>query len=189
MNDFFQDQGDLNEVWTELKGLINGSVRLPDSSRLHVRVLMVDPNSLGAQVRSYVETQSDEMIVGRLSSQVLNAARALEKLEKLAEQKQKETRVTFEAGVYRLGPAMFLCHVDHTCFVQQYHYWTKRVKSTPIPVLEYGARPSGGDVYPMHHELAEHFDTVWKFSSTPIREFLSGAAIGTDEAIGRMPLS
>lgn len=186
LNDFFLDQGELNGVWTELKELINGTVRLPDSCpHLHIRVLMVDPNSFGAQIRSYAETQSDEMIVGRLSSDVLNAARALEKLERLARQKQPDTHVTFEARVYRLSPTMFLCHVDHTCFVQQYHYWTKRLKGTPIPVLEYNTQPSARDAYPMHHELAAHFDMVWNVASTPIGEFLSNAAIGTDEAIGQ----
>ena len=185
LNDFFLDQGELNGVWTELKELINGSVRLPDSAHLHVRVVMIDPNSFGAQMRSYAETQSDEFLVGRLSSDVLDAARALEKLERLANQKQEDTHVTFEARVYRLSPTMFLCHVDHTCFVQQYHYWTKRLKGTPIPVLEYSAQPTARDAYPMHHELGEHFDMVWDFASTPISEFLSRAGIGTDEAIGQ----
>ncbi|HEY6293122.1 MAG TPA: hypothetical protein VI455_16345 [Terriglobia bacterium] len=198
LNDFLLGgEPALNEAWQVLRRYIEGDAQLPKGHQgLRIRVLIIDPTGLGAQLRSYAETQRDQTVVGRLDNDVQIAAQALQRLERLAGQNVNDTKVSFQCRLYRLAPIMFLCHVDEVCFVEQYHFWTKRLNETPIPVLQYERQAAANSSsYPMHEELGEHFDLIWDFSgkdpdresqevSISVSDYLDHAAVGIDQGAG-----
>src|SRR6185437_14632752 len=110
------------------------------------RILLIDPMCLGARLRSAAESRNSVM-VGRLEHDVSDAANALAELKRMVENNRAED-VSLEVKLYRLPPTMFLCHTEETAFVQQYHFWTKRLSDTPVPVIEYRARGSNTSGYP-----------------------------------------
>jgi hypothetical protein len=150
---------------------------------------MIDPRCHGANLRSFSETNAHCTTVGRLESDVLNAAEAMLKLENLVAQRGADVgvHVAFECRLYRIAPTMFLCHVDDRCFAQQYHFWTERMNDTPIPVFEYGAH-SIENGYPMHSQLREHFDLIWKHASVSLGEAIRNASVGMESGAGHLAL-
>lgn len=190
LNDFLAGhQAALKGAWSELNSLIHGKKALPIGRSLTIKILIIDPLCFGGQLRSFAEQSSPLTTAGRLESDVRNASEALLKLEQKAAELSDTTRVCFEARVYRLAPTMFLCHVDNACFVQQYHFWTNRQNDTPVPTLEYAARPPFAEAYPMHKELKDHFDLIWNHSSVEVAEFLGRADVGDDYGVGQCALT
>ena len=139
LNDFIrEEETKLGKAWeylTKLATKAQEDKEEEDHKSIMIRILIIDPNCLGAQLRSISESQGKLTMVGRLDSDVRNAIDGIENLQKVARNKS----VNFECRIYRLPPIMFLCHVNSRCYVQQYHFWTARLKGTPIPILEYGA--------------------------------------------------
>jgi hypothetical protein len=184
LNDFCRgDQPTLHVAWQELKRRISDNSPLDGGRKLRIRMLLVDPESAGAHLRSYAESRGHETDPGRLETDVRSTAVALHTLQ----QQSTNPPVSFECKLYRLAPTMFLCHMDDVCFMQPYHFWTERIYDTPIPTLEYDARVAAG-AYQMHDELRQHFDLIWEHASVGLTDFLNKACVGTDRGVGELGL-
>lgn len=200
LNDFLEADGPLHEAWRTLHSLITGAQKA--ERKLDIRLLIIDPGCLGAQLRSYGETREDRTMVDRLRRDVEDAAvrlsgleqppsaRRAENLKSLQELEQSSSasNVTLQTRLYALAPTMFLCHLDRVCFAQQYHFSLRRTPKAGIPLFEYDEHPMHAGPHRMHHALKEHFELIWKYASTPVTEWNSGAAKGTDDAIGQSGL-
>src|SRR4051794_2700252 len=126
-------------------------------------------------------------MVGRLEGDVIDCARALDEVRRMMDTRP-DREVSLEVKLYRTAPTMFLCHTDEVAFVQQYHFWTRRLSDTPVPVLEYRAKETNVPGYPMHRELREHFEFIWQHASVNLHNFLYEEETGPDPGIGRSGL-
>lgn len=188
LNDFVRtDETDLRQAWREIERLVNGEGRTPISigQRLDVKVLIIDPNCLGAQLRSYAEAMNQTSMASRLREDVHAVAEALWALQNKALANKDKTGVTFECRLYRLPPIMFLCLTDRAAYVQQYHFWNERDTKMPIPVLRYHTGSDGH--YSLHSEMAKHFDFIWAdpLASVGLDQYLNQSVVGIDQGMYR----
>jgi hypothetical protein len=184
LNDFaLGHQLELGKAWEAISNYVRcGRVGTNDKG-LHIRILVVDPDSLGAILRSSAESREAAPLPGNLRANVSAITDQMLDLVKLAESKNKETGVTFECRLYRTAPISFLCLVDDVCFVEHYHFWSKRADGTPIPVLKY--RRDKKSLYPMHEQMEQHFNWIWEKASIDIREFKNQVAVGVDSGMSQ----
>lgn len=177
LNDFFsgRDQDPLAHAWKQLKWNIEHGIA--PSRTLDVRVLIIDPDCLGAQLRSRGEERNGQHFHGRLRTQV-NGEIEEELMELL--QSAKPAGIKFECRLYRLPPILFLCWTDLDCYVQQYYFWASRdEKEKSFPVLRFQNTNSDS----LHAELLQHFDWIWQKASISIEEHEIGRSIGVDQGI------
>jgi hypothetical protein len=184
LNDFaLGHQQKLGKAWEAISNYVRCGRAETNDRGLHIRILVVDPDSLGAVLRSSAEVREAAPVPGNLRGHVSAITDQMLDLVKLAEEKKKETGVTFECRLYRTAPSSFLCLVDNVCFVEQYHFWSKRADGTPIPVLKY--RRDNKSLYPMHEQMEQHFDWIWEKASIDIREFKNQVAVGVDSGMSQ----
>jgi len=186
LNDFIQEMDrSLTAGWRALEGFVRGQRHIDNPERgLDIRILLIDPRSFGARLRSAAESQEARALSGRLEMDVDAAAKYLRKLELYA--RPEDTHVSFECRLYRLPPILFLCIVDSACYVQQYHFWSSRDNSAPMPLLKFRRlEDAGSAIYPYHREMEFHFDWIWKHASVPVAEYVEAEAVGTDDGIHR----
>jgi len=185
LNDFVRaESGALRDAWRVIEDRVNGKLQLETpNSKLKIMILIIDPECLGAQLRSFGESRNQHSLTTHLKEEVNAAAREFSKLqEKLAKQ-DKTARITIECRLYRLPPILFLCHVDEVCYVQQYHFWTERKSRTDIPVTKYARQSNASALYPMHEEMLQHFELIWNSdtASSSVDDYLRHNAIGIDK--------
>ena len=77
---------------------------------------------------------------------------------------------------------MFLCWMDSSCYVHQYHFWSTRDNRTPIPTYKYRELTASANTYAYHTELEHHFNWIWNNASISLSEFLEGECVGVDES-------
>jgi hypothetical protein len=191
LNDFVRGTDQLEQAWVSIRDVILGRRHIDDLRRgLHIRVMLIDPRCHGAILRSRGEMREPTgHPVERLRSDVDAAAKELHHLQKEAASEGTRTGVTFECRLYRLPPILFLCWTDATCYVQQYHFWTSRDNSTPIPVMKYRRLSETEAGYSYHQQMASHFDWIWQHASVALHDYLYDAAIGTDEGLNECGLA
>jgi hypothetical protein len=184
LNDFFRgDNERLRDAWIQLSDAIQSS-QMGEMER-EIRILMVNPHCFGAVLRSHAESSNiGSGATSRLKKDVELAIDDLLPLEQLSANK----KVRLYCRVYDLAPTMFLCHFDDCCFVQHYHFWTKRSDKTPMAVIEYQSANDSKDVLPMHSEMRSHFDVIWENASIPIYTYAKQHSTGVDEAAGQSGL-
>lgn len=174
----------LAEAWQTLVKFIEGTEAIPHPEKgLNIRILIIDPNCIGAQLRSNGEARAQISNKGRLYKDVTHAIGILHELQTKLKQNTVPTTVTFECHVYRLPPILFLCLVDHACFVQQYHFWSDRLKNTPVPMVEYLSTERAPGMYPMHSQMQQHFDWIWEKASIPVERYVLAHEVGVDEGV------
>jgi hypothetical protein len=158
LNEFYrQEYGAFRDAWDELvKGIRDG--------RKKARVLLIDPYSHGAVLRSYAETHGSAGVQDRLEGDVRGAAKLLHEIRGELGKKASD----LDVRVYRLAPTAFICRTDAFTFTQQYYFWRKRLPGCPIPVFEYRKRGKGHDGVCIHCELEQHFEFIWKHGSIPL---------------------
>lgn len=179
LNDFVQGMdNNLLEAWNILQDYVKGKKSLKDrKDGLDIRFMIIDPNCFGAVLRSEAESEKASALSQRLKKDVDAAAKDLFALEQAVN--SKETGVKFECKLYRLPPIMFLSWTDFVCYVQQYHFWSKRDNKTPTPVLKFRNLPaSSSTTYPYHSEMEHHFDWIWENAAISVNEYLNGADVG-----------
>lgn len=175
LNDFVRaDDKILAQAWTGIQHAID------DDRSLDIRLLLIDPDCLGAQLRSVGEARAQEAIAGRLREDVIAVAESLLKIEATAKLKKQ---VKFQCRFYRLPPILFLCKVDSACYVQQYYFWSQRNANRSCPVIRYRRSEGAGEGRLIYHGMGEHFDWVWKHASIPLSEFLETKSTGTDKGL------
>jgi len=180
LNDFVQGMDDdLLNVWNILQEYVKGIRPIKDLEKgLDIRFMIIDPNCFGALLRSESESEKASALSQRLKKDVDAAAKDLLALQAAAN--PNKTGVNFECKMYRIPPIMFLSWTDSVCYVQQYHFWSKRVTKTPIPVLKYRNLPASASAttYPYHSEMEHHFDWIWENATISVNEYLNGADVG-----------
>jgi len=176
LNDFIRaDQPILARAWAEIRRFIE------EDRSLDIKLLLIDPECFGAQMRSRGEARTEESIVGRLSEDVIAVAQSLLSLEEAV--KTDKNNVSFECHFYRLAPVLFLCQVDSTCYVQQYYFWSQRNASRSSPVIRFRQTEGATDGRLMYEGMRDHFDWIWTHASIPVDSVLVAKSIGADKGL------
>lgn len=193
LNDFVRSNSDLHEVWVIIIKHINRKM-LPIKKDLSIRVLIVHPDCLGAELRSLAEHRRDRRgatIAGRLRKDVNITAELLAELEdksrEINTQRDKnEPKITFEARVYSLTPMFFMFRTDNASYIQQYCFWSSREveQHAPAPLMRYSAGESG-DINNFHQQMGEHFEWIWRTASVPVAAYLREHHTGHDKGLIR----
>lgn len=175
LNDFIRaDDRTLAQAWAHIRHVID------NDDPLDVKLLLIDPDCFGAQLRSKGEARTEEAIAGRLREDVIAVAESLLTLETTVKSKKQ---VQFECRFYRLAPILFLCQVDSACYVQQYYFWSQRNPNRSCPVIRYRRSEGGSGGKLIYGGMGEHFDWIWEHASIPISEFLEAKSTGTDKGL------
>lgn len=185
LNDFALGQEEkLGEAW-EAIGSYVASGRGPKATGagLSIRILIIDPYCLGSALRSGAENREPRTTPGGLKQDVKNIADRMLQLVTTAREHCQDTNVTFECKLYRIPPILFLCLVDSVCYVEQYHFWSKRVVGTPIPVLKYRRNDDPTASYAMHAQMEKHFDWIWDNASIEVTKFMNEEWVGVDSGM------
>ncbi|MBI4338508.1 MAG: hypothetical protein HY680_00985 [Chloroflexi bacterium] len=187
LNDFVMGMDvNLVKVWSQIQDYIAGAKAIAHPDRgLDIRVLIIDPACFGAKLREEAEKRQQGGPVVHLTQDVEGAARALYRLESTAADKSKTTHVTLECRLYRLPPLLFLCWTDSVCYVQQYHFWSRRDNRTPMPVLKFLKSDVSDTAYPYHDEMKQHFEWIWENASISVADYLEHSVVGTDEGLNQ----
>ncbi len=182
LNDFAAAGAPLNKAWKELERRIRSGAQAESPSPLDVKILIVDPECFGAQLREVGENREAGAVKGRLEADVIATAKLLRNLQRDVAAISKSKQVTFECKVYRLPPILFLCLTDSCAYVQQYYFWATRDSDTSIPVLRYG-RTAGDQAGGVYKGMEDHFDWIWKNCAVSVDDFVAGTEVGTDRAV------
>ncbi|MBU1053284.1 MAG: hypothetical protein KKC46_05575 [Proteobacteria bacterium] len=184
LNDFVRGPTNrpLHQAWLAMERYINTPRQ--DDEVIDIKVLIIDPECIGAELRSKAEHEDGDAPPDRLVDHVTIAARKMYELMECAESNRS---VNFECRMYRVAPQSFLLRTDNACYVQPYHFWHRRHDATPIPILRYRRISQSAEtkVYDMHAEMLKHFEWVWKWASIPVADFLHNHAVGIDTRMNR----
>lgn len=185
LNDFVRgDQPVLNRAWQEIEQYIRGYKDLPKKNKnLDIKILIIDPECLGAQLRSRGECRDQCPPPGRLRTDVFETAEYLLELIKICEKNHSNPKISISFRLYRLPPILFLCQTDNVSYVHQYHFWAARNNDVPIPVFRYTDIPQGRISKSLHREMTDHFDWIWSEASIGPDEFLRAKSVGTEKVI------
>jgi hypothetical protein len=176
LNDFIRaDEHTLAETWAEIRRFIE------EDRTLDIKLLLIDPECFGAQMRSRGEARAQASIAGRLSEDVIAVAESLRRLELFVIKKGQNVR--FGCRFYRIAPTLFLCQVDSASYVQQYYFWSQRNASRSSPLIRFRQTEGTADGHLMHEGMRDHFDWVWEHASIPIGNVLEAKSIGTDKGL------
>jgi hypothetical protein len=190
LNDFVRANSSLHAVWTTIIRYINRKMP-PVKKDLAIRVLVVHPDCLGAELRSLAEHRRGATIAGRLRKDVNITAELLAGLEDKSRKintgrREDEPKITFEARVYSLTPMFFMFRTDTASYVQQYYFWSSREveQYAPAPLIRYSAGEKG-DINNVHEQMRDHFDWIWMTASVPVAAYLREYYTGHDKGLVR----
>jgi hypothetical protein len=175
LNDFISGrEEDLREAWRTM------ARRIEDGS-LSVRILLVDPDCLGARLRSEGERRKGNYPTLRLKHDVLAAMAEFRVLLDLCKAKNQNN---FECKLYRLAPMLFLFQVDSASYVQQYYFWPSR-NSNQFPMMRIGSTLASGGTHVLHEALKDHFDWIWEKASVTLDQLQVEYSCGTDAGVSQ----
>jgi hypothetical protein len=179
LNDFVLHKGSpaLGDAWSTIRERIAAS-RFPDADDIDLKILFIDPSCLGAQLRSMAEARLHGYQAGRLGDDVRTTIEELWKLE-------NQIGGSEICRMYRLPPILFLVLTDTVAYVQQYYFWSTRIRNEEFPVFRFQKLPSGREHQrnSIHSELEKHFDWIWTNASIGLREYHKEHSTGTDGGI------
>lgn len=175
LNDFISGrEDDLREAWRMM------ARRIEDGS-LSVRILLVDPDCLGARLRSEGERREGSYPTGRLKHDV---QAAIGEFNLLLDHCKKKNQKNFECKLYRVAPILFLFQVDSASYVQQYHFWPSR-NSNQFPMMRIGSTLASGGTHVLHESLKDHFDWIWEKASVTLDQLQFEYSCGTDAGVSQ----
>ncbi len=184
LNDFVRGPRNkpLHKAWLAIEDYIK--IPRKNNEVIDIKILIIDPECIGAELRSMAEHVDGDAPPDRLYDHVTMAAHKMYDLMKCAE---SNPSVNFECRMYRVAPQSFLLRTDNACYVQPYHFWHRRYDATPIPILRYRRISQSAEtkVYDMHAEMLKHFDWVWQWASIPVKDFLKNHVVGFDTRMNR----
>jgi|GEM_PF-2864624 len=170
LNEFVRsDHSPLRDAWHDIVAGIRAGSKTAE-------ILLIDPYCHGAVLRSFAETSDTESVVGRLETDVLDAANYFRRIR--SELGANASRLKIK--LYNLVPTTFLCQVENTTFVQYYHFWSERLAGCPVPLFQYRKKGHGQRGLCMHTEMGRHFEFIWKYASMDLDEFLPTPSRGLD---------
>src|SRR5437588_1881079 len=169
LNDLVGHNAPLPESWRSICRAITSSEAGPTKD---VKVLLIDPHSLGATLRSHAEGDS-----GSTTMLKHDVDEAVEQLRKLQKEHAAAGRASFEFRLYRVAPQLFFCHTGSVAYVQPYYFHGPRGErgdQPPLPLF----RCAGDDLLA---DLRSHFEVIWDFASVSPDEYLRGHVIGIEK--------
>lgn len=177
LNDFIRadEHNTLAQTWADIRRFID------KDHQLDIKILLIDPECFGAQMRSRGEARALSSLAGRLSEDVVAVAESLRRLEQLVTETKHQVR--FECRFYRIAPILFLCQVDSASYVQQYYFWSQRNASRSSPLIRFRQTEGPADGRHMHEGMRDHFEWIWEHASISIHDVLEAKSIGTDKGI------
>ena len=176
------EHADLHQAWRTVEDQIKRGHRDSSSGSLHVKVLLLDPNSAGAQLLCHDNTEAERQEkTSRLRNDVDYVARRLIQLTRL-QLADVHNEVTLEVRFYRVLPQMFLCATDRRAF--SHPYLVPRAgdsdQSGPVFQFELGSA--------MHRRVVTHFDLLWE-AAVPAAQARRDFADGTDRGLHQSGIS
>jgi hypothetical protein len=185
LNSFLRNPGPLNDAWRHLEELIQGKKPLSNTSgRLDIKVLIIDPNCVGAQLRSRGESRVAAAIAGQLQTEARETAEHLLRL-KQSSQNADHTGVSFDFRLYRTPPIFFLLHTNVASYSQPYYFWSSRQLETeaPNPVLCFKGRPELRWASAFQDQLDDHFQWLWAHAAVTAEDVLEESQHGVDRGL------
>jgi len=185
LNNFVRGLEDLAEAWRQLEDLIQGKRPLPNKGgRLDVKVLIIDPYCLGAQLRSRGESRVSAAIAGRLQTEAKETAEHLLSLKQNAPSAD-ETGISFDFRLYRTVPIFFLFRTNLTAYLQPYYFWSSRhfQTETPDPVLCFKGAPEPPWESAFQDQMNDHFQWIWTHAAVTAEEVLDERQYGLDRGL------
>lgn len=173
LNDMAGRHPSFSDSWRRLCRLITEPVDPP----IDVRIMVLDPETLGAALRSQGEGD-----LGDTSGLKRDVDRTLDQLKRLFERHQEAGGTSFDYRLYRIAPQLFLCKLDSVAYVEPYYFGGPPDEhgEHPIPLL----RCEGDDLLA---DLETHFDLIWEFASVTSDEHRAHAA-GVDKGVASTAL-
>ena len=182
LNDFVRGESPLHRVWEKIERYIEGKELI--SHPLHINVLPVHPDCIGAALRSCAEHRNGAMMAGRLKKDVDATVDHLLALEHLANQRfdrdSNGPQIKLQARLCTVTPPLFLFRTDTVSFVQQYYFWSARpsLDHNVAPTIRFQGANIDGQLS-VHEEMGCHFEWLWKNASVSISDYRRGYNIGT----------
>jgi hypothetical protein len=165
------------DAWARIRRLIENKER--NSGDIDIRILIIDPTCLGAQLRSHGEARSNPLVLGRLNNDVTTVIKELLELEKICTQEH----VLFQCKLYRLPPILALYLTDSVSYIQQYYFWSTREDAVPFPILKFTDSQPGAGKHAIHSQLEKHFDWIWDHASIGIKEYHDEYSFGFEKGV------
>jgi hypothetical protein len=164
LGDWTSKRAPLAETWNALKAAITS---YDPKRQIDVKILLADPRSLGAVLRSQAEAEA-----GKTSSLKVDVEDTIRTLKALRD-KSPDGRTTCELRLYRVAPQLFICQTESVGYVQPYYL---REKQGPrrLPLVRCVDKDVLGD-------LRNHFDMIWEFAAIPAGEYLDAHVVGIDD--------
>jgi hypothetical protein len=179
-------------IGISLNDFVSGRLNLPlrkawqtirhrvELGTLNVKILFIDPECLGAQLRS----KGEERGPGRPGRLDYDVDLTISEFSALQDACEKKGQRNFECKLYRHAPMLFLCHLDSVAYVEQYYFWPSR-ESNPFPTLRIAAAQMPDGAPSLHNDLEKHFEWIWNNVSVTLRERERAFSIGTDKGISQ----
>ena len=175
----------LYKVWDEITKYVTSHVDRahPSSSRLEIKVLLIDPECQGAQLRSRWESEHPQHPVrvdaktkpiSPLYTDVLLTAQTLQDFMKTIPT-FPEANISFEVHLYRLPPQLFLLSTDKVSYVMPYYFW-RGTEDMPLFKLDNIESQLSQGMY-------DHFDLIWQKASISLEQFLEEHDVGLDKSL------
>ncbi len=180
LNDFIRHENtNLHQIWQVIEEYVVNPSNAPSltSPQLDIKVLIIDPNSFGAYLRSIGENRRGIIQESMLFSDLRITSDPLRRLEAAA--KNNNTGIKFAFRFYQLPPQMFLLHTDTSSYVEPYYFWASRSMSAYMPVFQF--TPQQNPL--LHLSMEEHFDLIWERASISSQEFFEQYQVGIDKGI------
>ena len=199
LNDFIQkEQLNLGRVWERLCELIDRyqfhpaehadePAGTPASLRRHyleVKILIVHPECLGAELRSRGEQRAGSGQNSRLRSDVADVSKVLLDYER----RSQNSPIKLSCRLYQIPPTCFMGWMEDCCYVEPYFFWNQR-HHINVPVAKFRNEPqtdgrTDSDTdRQIHHQLRHHFEWIWSTASIGVDDYVEGHVMGVDKAI------
>jgi hypothetical protein len=176
LNDLFRNGSSLHPVWSLIESAVRGERVLTNGNAISIRILALDPYSMGARLFAGGLTDSDTTErTARLHHEVeYTADRLMFPEQQLRTQTSPE--ISLELRLYRLPPHVFVCATDKTTFVQPYYLSRPEVQAR-APIWRCESRAA------LHDFLKEHFNMIWNSASVTPSELLKRHEWGVDRGL------
>jgi hypothetical protein len=157
LRDFLMPTGPLREVWTEIERRLADEHRknIAPDDRLHVRLLLLDPQSSEGLFRHKVESSTikSDGLPKDVEQGMTEVSRVQQKIY------GDRPQVFLQARLYEHCPFAFMLITEAELYVQQYDYRDHRTKSV-MPFIKYLHDTQ------QYNELEYSFETIWKYAAS-----------------------
>jgi hypothetical protein len=181
LNDFVRDSGVFHGIWKKITSYVRGDMLPPGANQITIQILLIDPSSHGAHLRSGGEQRDSKAVVqSRLAKDVDFTTDSLIELEDAAKgyaNSGEKVRFSFEFRLYQLPPMFFLFSTDAASYMQSYFFWRSRDPATPLPLMRYRGNSE------IHKGLNDHFDWIWERASISPEIYFKQHQFGVDKGL------